>query len=202
MKLLRLVVSSGGGEGDHEEELSTKSTSIPPAADTILSEGICWPSHNLAAYKRLLYGSMCIAPANFYSNVYSVFEVTEGIKLCGKSYESSLLINWMTANEPLFTVQVERILSPISDPSFRSLVIETFQAASDCLALGDSELLVPGRDFILDVEQTIEATARLGGFIINKDDGSDGDDEIDWLALFNIDAKLWLSLVQDHFKRL
>ncbi len=88
-------------------------------------------------------GALSRVPNNFYEHVWSILERTpQGIKLCGillpqVNFGKRLIINIriflffqqptlsdMTDYELNFSLKIEEMLSGISDPAYRCLVVE------------------------------------------------------------------------------
>ncbi|CAF3455327.1 unnamed protein product, partial [Rotaria sp. Silwood2] len=78
--------------------------------------------------KRQLDGALCRVPSDFFEHVWSILERTPGgIKLCGVFLPQQPTLSDMTDYELNFSLKIEEMLSRISDPAYRCLVVEMFE---------------------------------------------------------------------------
>ncbi|CAF4668611.1 unnamed protein product [Rotaria sp. Silwood1] len=83
---------------------------------------------NSSFQKRQLDGALCRVPTDFFEHVWSILERTPGgIKLCGVFLPQQPTLSDMTDYELNFSLKIEEMLSRISDPAYRCLVVEMFE---------------------------------------------------------------------------
>ncbi|UJR33248.1 hypothetical protein I4U23_020703 [Adineta vaga] len=74
--------------------------------------------------KRQMDGALCRVPADFFEHVWSILERTPGgIKLCDALLPQQPTLSDMTDYELNFSLKIEEMLSRISDPAYRCLVM-------------------------------------------------------------------------------
>ncbi|CAF4607882.1 unnamed protein product [Rotaria socialis] len=78
--------------------------------------------------KRQMDGALCRVPSDFFEHIWSILERTPGgIKLCGIFLPQQPTLSDMTDYELNFSLKIEEMLSKISDPAYRCLVVEMFE---------------------------------------------------------------------------
>ncbi|CAF0750479.1 unnamed protein product [Rotaria sordida] len=83
---------------------------------------------NSSFQKRQMDGALCRVPADFFEHVWSILERTPGgIKLCGAFLPQQPTLSDMTDYELNFSLKIDEMLSRISDPAYRCLVVEIFE---------------------------------------------------------------------------
>ncbi|GFR83463.1 phosphorylase b kinase regulatory subunit beta [Elysia marginata] len=84
--------------------------------------------------KRQLDGALNRVPKDFYDKVWEILEKTPGgIKVAGFLLPQQPTQSDMTMYELNFSLLVEEMLSKISDPSYRQLMVEAFMVVSTIL---------------------------------------------------------------------
>ncbi|KAH9489748.1 hypothetical protein Btru_036653 [Bulinus truncatus] len=84
--------------------------------------------------KRQLDGALNRVPKDFYDKVWQILEKTPGgIKVAGYLLPQQPTQSDMTMYELNFSLLVEQMLSKISDPSYRQLMVEAFMVVSTIL---------------------------------------------------------------------
>ncbi|XP_059167826.1 phosphorylase b kinase regulatory subunit beta-like isoform X5 [Physella acuta] len=84
--------------------------------------------------KRQLDGALNRVPKDFYDKVWEILEKTPGgIKVAGYLLPQQPTQSDMTMYELNFSLLVEQMLSKISDPSYRQLMVEAFMVVSTIL---------------------------------------------------------------------
>ncbi|CAF0730666.1 unnamed protein product [Adineta ricciae] len=108
--------------------------------------------------KRQMDGALCRVPADFFEHVWSILERTPGgIKLCDALLPQQPTLSDMTDYELNFSLKIEEMLSRISDPAYRCLVVEMFELIN-VLLKRNSELRFTQ---ILDVDYLINEAVKL-----------------------------------------
>ncbi|CAF0813582.1 unnamed protein product [Adineta steineri] len=108
--------------------------------------------------KRQMDGALCRVPADFFEHVWSILERTPGgIKLCDALLPQQPTLSDMTDYELNFSLKIEEMLSRISDPAYRCLVVEMFELIN-VLLKRNSELRFTET---LDVDYLINEAVKL-----------------------------------------
>ncbi|CAF4917165.1 unnamed protein product, partial [Rotaria sp. Silwood1] len=113
-------------KGDVEDAV-TLNTLPPNEIKQLLYYALTSDIHS-SFQKRQMDGALCRVPADFFEHIWSIFERTPGgIKLCGAFLPQQPTLSDMTDYELNFSLKIEEMLSRISDPAYRCLVVEIFE---------------------------------------------------------------------------
>ncbi|CAF0784844.1 unnamed protein product, partial [Didymodactylos carnosus] len=78
--------------------------------------------------KRQMDGALCRVPIQFFEHAWYILEKTPGgIKLCDYLLPQQPTLSDMTDYELNFSLKIDEMLSRISDPPYRCLVVEMFE---------------------------------------------------------------------------
>ncbi|CAL1542018.1 unnamed protein product [Lymnaea stagnalis] len=121
---------------EHRRELSSLSPhQVKCLVWSVLTKNTMEADYRLTPFqKRQLDGALNRVPKDFYDKVWEILEKTPGgIKVAGYLLPQQPTQSDMTMYELNFSLLVEQMLSKISDPSYRQLMVEAFMVVSTIL---------------------------------------------------------------------
>lgn len=121
-------------EEDRRELSSLSPHQVKCLVWSVLTKNTMEADYRTPFQKRQLDGALNRVPKDFYDKVWEILEKTPGgIKVAGYLLPQQPTQSDMTMYELNFSLLVEQMLSKISDPSYRQLMVEAFMVVSTIL---------------------------------------------------------------------